>query len=179
MPLDLFGTLRDLVSTPSVNPMGRPVSGPEYFEYRLTDYLEQLFARFNIPSQRQPVAPKRDNLIAKLDGRPSLADGGALVLLEVHQDTVPVDGMTIPPFDPQVRDGKLFGRGACDNKGGMSAMLAVLVRLAEKLPTPRPTVVLACTVNEEHGFTGAMALNTLWTKQSDSIIPPPRCGHCR
>ncbi len=181
MPLDLPGTLRDLVSTPSVNPMGRPVSGPEYFEYRLTDYLERLFARFNIPSQRQPVAPKRDNLIARLDGSPLLTGGGALVLLEAHQDTVPVDGMSIPPFDPQVRDGRLYGRGACDNKGGMTAMLAALVRLAENRPTPRPTVVMACTVNEEHGFTGATALAqaVVGTGIQSHHSAPARCGHRR
>jgi acetylornithine deacetylase len=171
MSLDLSATLRDLVAMPSVNPMGRAVSGPEYFEYRLTDYLEQLFVRFNIKSWRQPVAPKRDNIIARIEGSPSLEQGGALLLFEVHQDTVPVDGMTIPPFDPQVRDGRLYGRGACDIKGGMTAMLAAIVRLTEELPTPRPTVVLVCTVNEEHGFTGASALTTLWSNPSSPIIP--------
>src|SRR5262245_38292495 len=43
MPLDLVQTLCDLVQRPSVNPMGRAVSGPEYFEYRMTEYLEDLF----------------------------------------------------------------------------------------------------------------------------------------
>jgi acetylornithine deacetylase len=171
MSLDLSATLRDLVATPSVNPMGRAVSGPDYFEYRLTDYLEQLFVRFNIKSWRQSVAPKRDNIIARIEGSPSLEQGGALLLLEVHQDTVPVDGMMIPPFGPQVRDGRLYGRGACDNKGGMAAMLAAMVRLKEEVPTPRPTVVLACTVNEEHGFTGASALTTLWSNPASPIIP--------
>jgi acetylornithine deacetylase ArgE len=171
MPLDLLATLRDLVATPSVNPMGRAISGPEYFEHRLTDYLQQLFARFNIPTLRQTVAPLRDNLIARLDGSPSLDEGGQLILLEAHQDTVPVDGMTIPPFHPQVRDGLLYGRGSCDIKGGMAAMLAAMVRLAEELPTPRPTVLMACTVNEEHGFTGATALCQFWSGQSIEIIP--------
>src|ERR1700690_1480135 len=105
MPFDLLSTLRDLVATPSVNPMGRAVMGPEYLEYRLTDYLERLFSRFNIPNWRQLVAPKRDNLIARIDGSPNLESGGALVLLEAHQDTVPVEGMTIPPFGAEVRDG--------------------------------------------------------------------------
>jgi acetylornithine deacetylase len=145
--------------------------GPEYFEYRLTDYLEQLFSRFNIPNWRQTVESKRDNLIARIDGSPSLESGGALVLLEAHQDTVPIEGMTILPFGAEVRDGRLYGRGACDIKGGMSAMLATMVRLAEGLPKPRPTVVMACTVNEEHGFTGATALCRLWSEPSGSIIP--------
>ncbi len=171
MPLDLHATLRDLVATPSMNPMVRAVSGPEYYEHRLTDYLEQLFARFRIPTWRQNVAPLRDNLIARVDGSPTLDAGGALVMLEAHQDTVPVDGMTIPPFAAEVRDGKLFGRGACDTKGPMTAMLSALVRLAEELPKPRPTVLMACTVNEEHGFSGATAFAKLWIARAGSIVP--------
>ena len=42
MPLDLVPTLSDLIAIPSVNPMGRDVEGPEYLEYRVTDYLEKL-----------------------------------------------------------------------------------------------------------------------------------------
>ena len=121
---------------PSVNPMGRDVDGPEYFEYRVTDYLEQLFARLGIPTWRQPIAPKRDNIVARLDGDPPLEAGGALVLFEAHQDTVPVDGMTIPPFDPQVRDGRLYGRGSCDIKGGMTAMLGRVAAAGRGAPAP-------------------------------------------
>ncbi|MCC7085686.1 MAG: M20 family metallopeptidase [Pirellulales bacterium] len=171
MSLDLIATLRDLVATPSVNPMGRALDGPEYCEYRVTDYLERLFARLGIPSQRQTVAPKRDNLFALLEGDPPLEQGGRLVMLEAHQDTVPTDGMTIPPFDSQIRDGRLFGRGACDIKGGMAAMLHAFSRLADTRPKPRPTVVMACTVNEEHGFTGAMKLCRTWFDEPSSMIP--------
>jgi acetylornithine deacetylase len=179
MSFDVIATLRELIANPSVNPMGRAVSGLEYFEHRLTNYLEKLFARYNIRTWRQPVAPLRDNLIARIDG-----DDGPVLLLEAHQDTVPVDGMTIDPFAPQIRNDRLFGRGACDNKGGMAAMISAMVRLAEerRLPHPGPllkgegdktipTVVLACTVNEEHGFTGATALCQLWSGLPNEIIP--------
>jgi acetylornithine deacetylase len=78
--------------------------------------------------------------------------------------------MTIEPWTPVVRDGRLFGRGSCDIKGGMAAMLAALARLAEERPQGMPTIVMACTVNEEHGFTGATALSKLWG-QGSSIFP--------
>lgn len=197
MPLDLLATLRDLVATPSINPMGLPASGPEYFEHQLTNYLEQLFARYKIPTWRQHIAEKRDNLLARLEGYPAVENGGTLLLLEAHQDTVPVEGMSIAPFDPQVRDGRLYGRGSCDIKGGMTCMLGAMVRLAEQHPhplaqregeeqhphpgtlpkgegenaRPRPTVVMACTVNEEHGFTGATGLCRLWSGQPNPIFP--------
>ncbi|HEX5446882.1 MAG TPA: M20/M25/M40 family metallo-hydrolase, partial [Pirellulales bacterium] len=158
MPLDLVQTLSDLVAIPSVNPMGRPLDGPEYYEERVTDYLQRLFERLNLPWQRQPVEPRRENIIARLDGDRSPADGGQVVLLEAHQDTVPVDGMTIDPWKPQVRDGRLYGRGACDIKGGMTAMLGAVARLAEDRPSGMPTVIMACTVNEEHGYSGACEL---------------------
>ena len=121
---------------------------------------------------------KRDNLLIRIDGEPAIDNGGGLVLLEAHQDTVPVEGMTIAPFDPELREGRVFGRGSCDNKGGLTAMLAAVVRIAETKPRPRPTVVLACTVNEEHGFTGAKALCKLWSDAEGQhyLVPPPHPG---
>ena len=171
MALDLVETLSELISIPSVNPMGRPVSGPEFFEYRMTEHLEQLFDRLGLPWQRQEIAPKRENIVARLDGEVPVSDGGELILFEAHQDTVPVDGMTIDPWTPTVREGRIYGRGSCDIKGGMCAMLVALARLAEERPAGMPTIVMACTVNEEHGYTGATALPKLWETNGSSIIP--------
>lgn len=171
MPLHLVETLSDLVSLPSVNPMGRPLAGPEFFERRVTDYLERLFDRLGLPWQRQTIEPQRDNIVARLDGRVPAAEGGQLILFEAHQDTVPVDGMTIEPWTPVVRDGRIYGRGSCDIKGGMTAMLGALVRLADERPPGMPTVVMACTVNEEHGYSGASALPRLWEAGACSIVP--------
>ena len=170
MALDLTRTLSDLVALPSVNPMGKPVSGPEYYEYQVTDYLESLFRSLDLPYQRQPVEPKRENIVVRLDGAVPPSEGGQLVLFEAHQDTVPVDGMTIEPWNPIVKDGRLYGRGACDIKGGMTAMLGALARLATDRPAGMPTLVMACTVNEEHGYSGATALTRLWSTPG-SIVP--------
>lgn len=171
MPLDLVQTLSELVAIPSVNPMGRPLDGPEFYEERVTDYLQALFTRLGLPWQRQTVQPRRDNILARLDGTTPPSAGGEVVLLEAHQDTVPVDGMTIDPWKPQVRDGRLYGRGACDIKGGMTAMLGAVARLADERPRGMPTVIMACTVNEEHGYSGASELPKLWAAGADSIVP--------
>src|ERR1043165_5993610 len=61
MALDVIQTLKDLVATPSVNPMGRAVSGAEFYEYRLTAVVEKLLADNGITSKRQAIAEKRDN----------------------------------------------------------------------------------------------------------------------
>jgi acetylornithine deacetylase len=151
--------------------MGRSVTGPEYYEYRVTDYLQAVFERFGIPWQRQLIQPLRENILARLEGDVPPERGGPLLLFDAHQDTVPVDGMTIPPWTPTIRDGRLYGRGSCDIKGGMTAMLGALVRLAEERPRGMPTVVMACTVNEEHGFSGARALSRLWTEPDGGFLP--------
>ena len=52
---------------PSVNPMGRALSGPEFFESRLTAYLEEWLGALGVRLERQPVAPGRDNLLAWYD----------------------------------------------------------------------------------------------------------------
>jgi len=155
MNLDVVSLLADLVRIPSVNPMGRNVTGEIYFEHRITAFLQELFERLGLPCERHTVATGRDNIIVRVDGAKLPEKGGRVLMLEAHQDTVPIDGMTIDPFAAEIKDNRLYGRGACDIKGGLAAMIAALARLAAEKPKGRPTVVLACTVNEEHGFTGA------------------------
>ncbi len=171
MPLDVVSLLRDLVRIPSVNPMGKPVSGPEYFEYAVTDYLQQLFTQQGWAWERQPVLPLRDNIIARLEGAVPPEHGGRLIVWEAHQDTVPVEGMTIPPWDPVVENGRVYGRGSCDIKGGLATIITALSRLAEQPVGDRPTIVVACTINEEHGYTGAKALAELWGSGRSKLLP--------
>jgi acetylornithine deacetylase len=168
--LDVVDTLRDLVRIPSVNPMGRDVAGDIYFENRLTDHLAKIVRRMGMTSERHTVAPGRDNLIARLESRAASRSSDRVVMLEVHQDTVPVDGMTIDPWGGQVRQGRLYGRGACDIKGGMASVLVALSRLADERPADMPTVLLACSVNEEYGFSGAARLRQLWSDGTSEIL---------
>ena len=55
MSLDVVQTLADLVRIPSVNPMGRNVSGEIYFEHRVTDFLQDLFTRLELPWEQGPT----------------------------------------------------------------------------------------------------------------------------
>ena len=164
MPLDPVETLQRLIATPSVNPMGRGISEPIHGESRLTDLLVNLCEEHGWPWIRQPVHDGRDNLLVLIEGSPLPRSGGELLLWDTHQDTVPVEGMTVDPFGGEVRNGRVYGRGACDVKGSMASMLAALSRLTRLSPRlsrkgrgieERPTIVLALTANEECGFTGA------------------------
>lgn len=146
--------LRDLVARPSVNPMGRALSGPEFYEHQVTAYLEGFFRALGVPAQRHPIAPQRDNIVAVCE---TPAPSWTLVL-EVHQDTVPTDNMTIEPFGARIDGNRLYGRGACDIKGGMAAMLTAFARVARDKPAGAARVVMACTVDEEHTFLGVQRL---------------------
>lgn len=173
MPVEVLPTLRELVRIPSVNSMGRDVKGDIYGEGRVTDFLEQTLRQIGLPLERHNVHPGRDNLIARLDGDTSTAESGPVLLLEAHQDTVPVDGMSIEPWCAEVRDGRVYGRGACDIKGGLASMLSAVSRLADERPKGLPTVVLAFTVNEEYGYSGAAHLRALWLQGNSMLLPRP------
>lgn len=161
--------LQDLVRLPSVNPMGRPVTGDTFFEVRVTDYLERIFRDLGVPVDRRPVAPKRDNIVARFQS----PGARSTILWEVHQDTVPVDGMVIEPFGGEVRDGRLYGRGSCDVKGGMAAMVTAFARLVREKPAGAANVTLACTVDEEHTFFGVQQLVKEGVRADFAIVAEP------
>jgi acetylornithine deacetylase ArgE len=147
--------LCDLIRLPSVNPMGRTWPTDEIlYEHRVTAFLEEFFKARSIAFERQSVAPRRDNIVARVDS----PGAKRTFLFEVHQDTVPVEAMTVDPFGGEIRDGRVYGRGACDVKGSMAVMLRVLERLAKERPNGAVNLVLACTVDEEHTFLGVQEL---------------------
>ena len=146
--------LSDLVAIPSVNPMGRPADGPEFLETALSDYLVSWFRRIGVEVERVPVAPGRDNLVARYRA----PDSRRTVLFDVHQDTVRTEGMTIDPFRATVEDGRLYGRGSCDIKGSMAALLLAFARLVQERPAGSASVVLALTVDEEYTHIGSSHL---------------------
>jgi acetylornithine deacetylase len=167
--MDVVDLLGELVSIPSQNPMGLEVHGPGYLEGRLTDYLQTFFERLGVPFQRDPVAPGRDNLIAVHGSDPR----APVLLFDVHQDTVPADGMTVPPFSPTIRDGRLHARGACDVKGSMAAMLVAFTRLVTERPVGAASVILACTVDEEYTHRGSSLLAERKPRADLAIVAEP------
>ncbi len=176
--IDVVDLTRALVRIPSVNPMGLPPDSSDiYFEHRLTDHLTEwlvsrgirVFRQTAIPADTASGTPPRENLLAYLPGHPR----GRRLMLEVHQDTVPVAGMTIAPWAADIRDGRIYGRGACDIKGGMAAVLSAFWYCCQLPVNSRPNLILAFTINEEHGFSGATALQQLWTTQECDFLGGP------
>jgi acetylornithine deacetylase len=163
--------LRDLVALPSVNPMGRDLPAAIAYEHRVTDYLEQLFRGLGVPFERQPIAPLRENIVARLDSGPTRRT----LILEAHQDTVPIDQMTIEPFGARIEAGRLYGRGACDIKGGMAAMLGCFARLVRERPANCPNVIMACTVDEESQMLGVRELVKRGLRADFAVVAEPTC----
>ena len=163
--------LSELVSLPSVNPMGGPVDQAICFEGRVSDWLVDFFHSIGAAYERIEVSPGRDNVIARYNS----PGANFTILLDAHQDTVPVAGMTIEPFTPKIDNGRLWGRGACDVKGGMAAMLFAFRRLIQEKPAGASNVVLSCTCDEEATIIGISDLVTYWTtaKGKSKLLESP------
>jgi Peptidase family M20/M25/M40 len=88
-------------------------------------------------------------------GRLPGSGGGRSLMFNGHIDTVPAGDLSVwttDPWTPEVRDGRLYGRGACDMKGGVAAMLAAALALAERGGLPGDLVVEVVTDEEVNGM---------------------------
>ena len=152
--------LRDLVAIDSVNPSLVPgASGELAVARRVADEMRAS----GLTVEVREAAPGRPNVIGTLDGR---APGRTLMFCG-HTDTVGVAGMA-RPFDPDLRDGRLYGRGAQDMKGGLAAMLSAARTLAGGGGLPAGRLIVAAVVDEEHASLGADAL--VATHRADAAV---------
>jgi acetylornithine deacetylase len=152
--------LAELIALPSVNPAFVPSDGTSARparmmtgEQRVADFLAAVAARAGLEVEFQKVLPGRSNLFAHLRPRGRIR---RTILLAPHLDTVGADASQ---FVPRRKNGRLYGRGACDTKGSVAAMLAALCELARSRQRPKETaVVFAGLVDEEHAQAGSRAL---------------------
>jgi acetylornithine deacetylase/succinyl-diaminopimelate desuccinylase family protein len=161
----LFATVADLVSINSVNPAypGGPGEGA------LADYVGEYCRHYSLPYELQPVFEGRPNVIARLEGEP----GGPTLILEAHMDTASELGMNHKPFQP-VRDGnRLYGRGSCDTKAGLAAMMHAMRILKQAGIRPHASVILVAAVDEEHSFRGVVKFVEKGIKAEGAIVAEP------
>ncbi len=116
--------------------------------------------------EMQEAAPGRPNVIGVLDG----GEPGRTLMLCGHIDTVGVDGMSAP-FDPVERDGRLYGRGSQDMKGGVAAMIDA-ARLARDRGFRKGRLIVAAVVDEEYASLGADTLVTKWSADAAIVTEP-------
>lgn len=140
---------RRLIERESENPPGN--------EAGVGDVIAIFCERLGLEVTRQPVAGDRFNVIARLPGRNrnhSFAYNG-------HLDVVPAgpaELWTTPAFTPDIRDGRLYGRGACDMKGSVAAFMHVLECLVDQDEPPAVDIVFTAVIDEEKSNKGIKAL---------------------
>ena len=145
--------LRELIALPSVNPAFLPAHHPHAGEQRVADFLAATAAQAGLDVEFQSVAKGRSNVLARLSPSGKVRQR---LLLVPHMDTV--DG-TDEQFTPAKRNGRLFGRGACDTKGSVAMMFTALCEMAQGGPRSADTeITFAGMVDEEHRQAGSRAL---------------------
>jgi len=131
--------LQQLVRIPSGNPRGAPRPAEAAIGAAVAGWLRDA----GLEVELQAVLPGRPNVLGRVRGR----DRSRVFLLESHLDTVETDGMTAPPFAAEIREGRLFGRGACHAKGPLAAMMLAMAELARGAAPP-VDVLLAAVMDE-------------------------------
>ncbi|MGB9867412.1 MAG: M20 family metallopeptidase [Bacillota bacterium] len=141
----------------------------EGLESRLAEFLAGFLRSEGLDVTVQPVVGVRHNVIARLKG----AGHGRSLILHAHMDTVPPYRMEIEPFEGIVQDGKLYGRGAVDVKGGLAAMVMAIVGLRRAGIALRGDVILTAVVDEEFRGEGTEALVLSGLKADGAIVAEP------
>ena len=141
--------LAAMVAIPSINPdLLSPGLPAEWAgEARMAAFVHQWLTGAGIAATFEEVLPGRPNVVARLPG----PTGAPRVVWEGHTDTVQVEGMT-DPFMPVIRDGRLYGRGAVDDKASL-AMFMLALRAARDLPRDCDVTFVAA-IDEETAFRG-------------------------
>jgi acetylornithine deacetylase/succinyl-diaminopimelate desuccinylase-like protein len=161
--------LRDLIALPSVNPAFLPAGHPHAGEQRVADFLAATAAHAGLDIEMRRVSPGRSNLFARL--LPAQKPRRR-ILLAPHLDTVNVAHPG--QFLPRLRQGRLYGRGACDTKGSVAAMVSALCELAQSKLRPRETeIVFAGLVDEENAQAGSRAIAASGLKADLAIVGEP------
>lgn len=159
----------DLVRINSVSPKSKTHTGGSD-EKAMARRLAEYFTANRWSVELQPVVNDRPNLIARCPDfnpdRPTLA-------LEAHMDTVDVQGMTVSPFDAVMRDGCIWGRGSCDVKGTLAAMITAAMSWCVKHPHSSINIMVIASMGEEMGTLGAQAFTRLGLPLQAVLIGEP------
>lgn len=143
--------IQELIRIPSES-SGQTLTDAVSPEKDLVDRLAALCTSAGIANETQEVCPGRANFITRFPN-----SGAAKLLIVAHLDTVSAAGME-DPFSGHIKEEKIWGRGACDDKGPLATALSTLLHLHRQQQRLRYEVIFAATVDEECSLAGAAAL---------------------
>jgi acetylornithine deacetylase/succinyl-diaminopimelate desuccinylase-like protein len=173
-PKNVVELLQDLVAIPSVNPQGNPGTD-QVGEQAMGEYVADFLRALGADVALEQVEPGRPNVVASFTPEKPQAH----LAFAPHLDTVSVAGMTIPPFDPAIRDGKLWGRGSTDTKGPMAAALWAVRDWARGPARAHSRIrwTFLALMGEEAGNDGAHAIaNKGFTSDLTLVLEPTQLG---
>jgi len=135
-------------------------------EATVAQFLANLLTEWQFDVTLSDVVPGRPNVVARAGKK-----NGRSIMLNGHLDVVGIDGMTHPPFQPIQRDGRIYGRGSADMKGGVAAM-CVAARDAMRAGLDGE-VIIAAVIDEEYGSLGTQALIDGGIRADAAIVTEP------
>ena len=160
--------LGELIALPTVNSAFLPANHPRAGEQRAAELLAATARKAGLDVEWQKVFPGRSNLLARLTPPGKIR---RRIVLAPHLDTV--DIFSEEQLKPQRKKGKLYGRGACDAKGSVAAMMEALCELARKGSPAGTEVIFAGLVDEENCQGGSRALAASGLRADLAIVGEP------
>ncbi|MGX9576385.1 M20 family metallopeptidase [Mesorhizobium sp. f-mel] len=163
-PAETVPLLQELINIESINPSLSPKGSGEK---AVAKFLERFCKERNMPYELQEVTDGRSNFLTWVPGQ----EPERRILFIAHMDTVPIDKWDSDPFSGEQREGRIYGRGSCDTKGSLAAMLIALSTLGER--QPKATVVLAASIDEEYRKLGARAIAQSGVSYEAAVVGEP------
>lgn len=163
---DALELTRALVSVDSRNPL---LALDSQGERVAAELLAGTLSDWGFTVDLLEASPGRPNVVARIGG----GHGGRSLMLNGHLDTVGVEGMAHAPWSPDLRDGRLFGRGSADMKGGVAAMCVAALRAAESHGGLGGEVIVTAVVDEEFASDGTRALLEAGVTAHAAIVTEP------
>ncbi len=160
--------LGELIALPTVNSAFLPANHPRAGEQRAGELLAATARKAGLDVEWQKVFPGRSNLLARLTPPGRIR---RRIVLAPHLDTVDIAGEE--QLKPRRKEGRLYGRGACDTKGSVAAMMGALCELARKGRPAGTEIIFAGLVDEENGQGGSRALAASGLRADLAIVGEP------
>ncbi|MCE5250842.1 M20 family metallopeptidase [bacterium] len=138
---EIIQVTREMVAIPSIT---------HHEGMGMVNYLVKWFKDLGIPARLYPYDEDRSNFFADY----GTTSGPGRFMFNGHQDIKPVDGMTVDPYAGEIRDGRMYGRGTCDMKGGIAGVLCAFKALVRAGVKPKGCITLFSDIEEEYGGFG-------------------------
>lgn len=138
-------------------------------ESKVADYIKEVLTSEDIETSLEEIEENRPNIYGYIRGEEDEVE----LMFNGHIDTIPGFQMDYPPFDPFVKDGKLYGRGSVDMKGALAAMISALIAVKRSGQALKKTAMFAGVIDEEECSKGTEYIIKQGLKPKMAVIGEP------